>query len=408
VALFVPDPEDFDPQDLISDLSFELAERYRDVEDQLIAEIAQRAYRDLDLAARLPTDPGGLGLTAADRRQQNRILAELAANRARAIRELQEQAVAMIEQLRSGASAEAFVRIAVEQGEAAAVASLGLGGVRGSLAQIPALTAYSSTYSVAGAIVAVSLQNRLEALNERITRYPQDAYQRIVALTSPKTILGVNTQLRSQQEIVRNFLRAGIDGFTDRSDRRWSIGAYAEMASRTSAQRAMNDATAYRLQQGGLNLGTITGGFDACDKCAPWIGKIISLDGSPAGPRTLPHATQNTTVTIYVAGSLDDARAAGWGHPNDRCGISGYHVGLPVPQADFEYNAKADAERQEQRALEREVRAAKRDLATAPNDIERRRAHRDIAAAQAELRDFTRRTGRHRQSYREQLGFSGG
>jgi len=39
-------------------------------------------------------------------------------------------------------------------------------------------------------MVALSLESRLEVLNQRLTRYPQDAYQRIMALYSPNTLLG--------------------------------------------------------------------------------------------------------------------------------------------------------------------------------------------------------------------------
>src|SRR5690606_16035832 len=91
--------------------------------------------------------------------------------------------------------------------------------------------------------LALSLQSRLEILNQRITRYPQDVYQHIVSLTAPTTLLGVTTSLVQQQETVRRFLREGVDAFVDRAGRTWRIGSYAEMAGRTAVARAYTDAS---------------------------------------------------------------------------------------------------------------------------------------------------------------------
>lgn len=81
---------------------------------------------------------------------------------------------------------------------------------------------------------------------------------------------------------------------------------------------------------------------------------------------------------------------------------------MSASQADFKYNEAAETERERHRELERDARAAKRREATAMDDLERRKASRDVADAQAELHEFTRDTGRKRQSYREQLHFADG
>jgi hypothetical protein len=79
-----------------------------------------------------------------------------------------------------------------------------------------------------------------------------------------------------------------------------------------------------------------------------------------------------------------------------------------VPQSDTTYDPIGEKERAEQRRLEREIRAAKRLEATALNDTDRARAAAQVRAAQGDMRDFIRSTGRNRQSYREQLGFADG
>lgn len=390
MALFKPNPEAEAAEEIIEQLSLTLARTYRDAEDTLIREVAARAIRDMRLASQLDT---------ADARARNRLLAELAAYRATAARELQGEAVALVERLRRSGLAERIIEIAAREGEAAAVAQMGLAATHGAV---------TGTASQATAMVALNLQNRLEILNQRITRYPQDAYQRIIALYSPQTILGVTTSRQQQAAAVQRFLAEGIPAFTDRAGRRWTIGAYAEMSGRTSVNRAYNDAGVWRQQQSGLNLVTVVRGLDSCRKCAAWAGKILSTDGTPAGPVILPHQTEDRSVAVQVDGTVEGARASGWGHPNCRCRLVPYMPGLTIPQADTTYDEAAEKERAEQRSLEREIRAAKRREASAMTDTDRARAARDVRDAQHDMREFIARTGRKRQSYREQLHFADG
>lgn len=400
MARFRPDPNR-SLEDIVEDLGREIAARYRDVEDEMILEVAVRAQRDMELSAELPDAPAGGGLTVAERRRQNRILADLAAHRAVAFRDLAALGALVGDRLRSAHLAEKVIGIAAMEGEAAASASLGF--AERPLRAVP----FTSTASQSVAMVALSLESRLEVLAQRITRYPRDAYQRIVSIYTPSTLLGLTTSRQQQARIVQRFLAEGITGFTDRSGRNWTIGAYAEMAGRTSVARAFNDAGVWRMQQSGINLGTIVGSLDACRRCAPWIGKVVSFDGR-TGDIELPHSTRDETVTVHIDGTLDQARAQGWGHPNCRDKVVAYQPGLTVPQAAFQYDRAAEQERQEQRRLEREIRAAKRRQASALTDADRRRAARDVADAQADMRGFIEKTGRKRQSAREQLRFADG
>lgn len=408
MALFVPNPDGDPVEELIEQLALDIASRYAGAEDELIREVAIRARRDLELQSRLPEAPGGLGLTAAERRRQNRLLAELAADRARALRELQFAAAGVVEKLRRENLAVRVVEIAAREGEAAAAARLGLAGISpAAFPGAPLARTAGSTATQAVAAIAFSLESRLEVMNQRLTRYPQDAYQRIMALYSPTTILGVTTSRVQQAQAVQRFLSEGVRDFTDKSGRRWTIGAYAEMAGRTTVNRAFNDAGVWRMQQSGIDLVTVVRGLDSCKKCAEWAGKILSTTGV-VGPVTLPHATRTASVTVNVAATVDQARAAGWNHPNCRCRLVPFMAGLTVPQADTTYDEAGEKERAEQRRLEREIRAAKRKEAVAMGDVAARRAHAEVLDAQADMRAFIRETGRKRQSYREQLHFADG
>jgi len=398
MAKFQP-ADDFDLEAFIEQLGIDLGDMYRDVEDELIAEIAKRAYEDLDLQARDPGSPFNRAMTVGDRRAQNIARAELAQHRSQAITELRRIAQQRIAEIRAAGQTEEFVRLAAEYGESAAAAQLGVTG------RVAPITPGMGGGTVAE--VALSLQSRLDVLNQRILRYPQDEYQRIVSIVAPRTLLGATTALQQQKQTVRMFLSKGITGFTDRGGRDWSIGAYAEMAGRTAVNRAFNDAGVARMQASGFQYVTIHGGSDTCPRCAPWIGKVLASGGAPIGTVEMQHATDGSTISVYVAGTLDQARAEGWNHPNCRCRPVAYSPGLQVQQAGFQetYDPSRFEESQKQRALEREVRAAKRDLSTASNDLERKRADRDLRDAQGALREFTAKTGRTRRNYREQLHF---
>lgn len=418
MAVFKPSVEREAAEDFVESLSRDLAARYAGAEDELIREVAARAYRDLELA-QLPVDaPGGLGLTVGQRRQQNKVLAELATYRAKALRDLQTKAVQVVERLQSEELARRIINIAATEGEAAAAAQLGFANrVPTNVVPIPLLgssTAISATTLTGTATQAVgslvfSLQSRLDIMNQRLTRYPRDAYQRIVSMHTPSTLLGVTTSRVQQSAAVQQFLSEGITGFVDRRGRRWTIGAYAEMAGRTSVNRAYNDAGIWRMGQAGIHLVSIAGAIDACANCAPWIGKVLSTDGTPAGIIELPNTATKGQVSVTVAGTLDDARNAGWGHPNDRCRPIPYLPGTSQPKT-VTYDPAAEKERATQRQRERSIRSAKRRAATTdPNDrVAQQRAQKKVLEAQKSMRDFLGETGRNRSSYREQLGFSDG
>lgn len=403
MAQFLPDPAGYVADELIEQLGAELAARYADAEDVLIREIAKRSYRDIALQAALQeatlTAEQRTGLQSAAAR--NRALAELSAYRAQTIRELQFLAVETVDKIRRAGYAQQIIDIAAREGEQAAAARLKMAK------RLPQTTALTGNASQAVASLTLDLSSRLEVLNQRITRYPQDAYQQVISFTASNTLLGTQTSRAAQQQAVQRFLAQGITGFVDKADRNWRIGSYAEMAGRTAVARAYNDAGIWRQQQSGLMLSVIVGSLDACKRCAPWIGKIVSTDGT-TGTVTLPHATEDTDVTVTIDGSLDDARGAGWGHPNDRCQCVAYLPGLSVPQADFKYDEQADKDRTHQRELEVGIRAAKRSASVAGDDLAQRKADNKVKNLQSELRDFTARTGRPRANYREQLHFADG
>lgn len=351
------------PGEVIDDLGHAIAERYRRIADAL----EEQLRRALDAAIESPPD---------------------VAARLRAARELEEQARALVATMPPDEVARAVASIM--SGEASAE-------VARQLLQIPSLAGSTVTAGGLWAVAAVEIELRdtLRALNARILRAPVDAYQRMTATTVVDVLAGRSTWEQVQRRQVDQYLADGIAGFVDRGGRRWRIGSYAEMATRTAAARAWRDQSVASMAAAGIETFTPVIGADACAECGAWVGKVLTTSG-PTGRIVTQHAITGEPTELVVDGTLDEARAAGWGHPNCRCVLV---VALPGMSrgAVTTYDPEREAARDDMRSLERDVRAAKRD-----GDAD------EVKAAQAALRDHTREHGLRRRYWREQLAFAGG
>lgn len=388
MPIFIFDPTGYTPEEIMEELGTLLAITYEGAETRLLAEAVQRADKILELQ-----DQGKISQQVA--------LQKLAVERATALKSLREHSEAIVQQLRDENLAETLVKYAAEHGSEAAINQLNL------IKHLPVSTGFTGSAVTAVTALQLDLHNRLENLNQRILRLPNDIYQKVLAENAPALVLGLDTSLQTQKTIVRKFLNQNVTVFTDRSGRNWRIGSYAEMAGRTAAQRSWSDAAVYRMRQAGLDLVTPVVGYDGCEMCHNWSGKIISIGGMGAGTYQLEHGIEDRTVTVTVAGSLWEARNQGFQHPNCRCTLKAYIPGVTT-LSESSYNPEAEAAAKKQRALEREIREAKREAALAPDDATRRRAQEDIYRSQQKLKEHLNETGRTRQSYREQLHFADG
>jgi hypothetical protein len=119
------------------------------------------------------------------------------------------------------------------------------------------------------------------------------------------TILG-ETRRAATKRMVDELLEKGVTAFVDKGGTNWSLGRYAEMVARTTSREATNQGLQNRLAERGHDLVEISSHGGACELCAPWEGKVLSLSGKTEGYETVA-----------------DAEAAGLFHPN--C----VHVAMP-------------------------------------------------------------------------------
>jgi len=232
-----------------------------------------------------------------------------------------------------------------------------------------------------------------------------DSYQQIISTPAALNASGVITRRKATQDALNGFAARGIDGFTDKAGRTWHIDTYAEMATRTGAAHALRTAYESELIARGEDLVIVTGNTYTCRLCAPWQDKVLSLTGLyPAGVHRLPSAVGDGYVTVHVAGTMEEARAAGLHHPNCTHSEGLYLPGATViePGTMGVRDAETYDASQRQRALEREIRKHKRLLVAAITGEAESKARAAIRGYQAQIRELLAEHPKlQRKRYRE-------
>lgn len=254
-------------------------------------------------------------------------------------------------------------------------------------------------------VIASDLNRVLADLPALALRNAFDSYQQIISTPAALNATGVLTRRKATQDALNGFAARGIDGFTDKAGRTWHIDTYAEMATRTGAAHSLRAAYEGELIARGEDLVLVTGNTYTCRLCAPWQDKVLSLTGLyPAGTHHLPSAVGDGYVTVHVAGTMEEARAAGLHHPNCTHSEGLYLPGATViePGTMGVRDAETYEASQKQRALEREIRKHKRLLVAAITGEAESKARAAIRGYQAQIRELLAEHPKlQRKSYRE-------
>ncbi|MBK6018515.1 phage capsid protein [Streptomyces sp. MBT53] len=225
------------------------------------------------------------------------------------------------------------------------------------------------------------------ATHRGILRAVIDTFRAVVSRVAATPLLGTGTRRQAVQDALREFANAGIRAFVDKAGRRWSLPSYAEMAVRTATARAATEAHMRTLAEHGVDLVIVSNAPRECPLCRPWERKVLTIAG-PSGPRTVEveHAVEDgRMVRVDVAGSLDEARAAGLQHPNCRHSVSSYTPGLTTVE-DAEPDPDGYEAGQRQRAIERNIRKWRRREAAATTPEEKRACAAKVRAWQGNMR----------------------
>lgn len=368
---------------LAEDLTRTLVDLYAGLEQQIVADIARRLKAGI-------TAPDWAGQKLASVNDLRNAIQQL-------IRKLNTDSAGAVEQA---------VVFAFARGGAAALDELAKAGYLDA----KQVAAIRQSLPGAEAInrVALSLASTLQGTHLRILRWGLDSYRDVIATAAlPKVLAGTTTRLAAAQHAWERLLGQGITGFVDKAGRRWQLASYVEMATRTGVAQAAVQGHLDRLGDAGIDLVQVSDAPQECERCRPWEGKVLDRIG-PGGRHTVEveHATiDHHMVRVEVAGSVVEAIAAGFMHPNCRHSINAYLPGItkiPTNTAD----PAGDEARQQLRALERAVRKAKTQAAGALDPAQARMYEAKVRDLQGQIRDHiaTAPTALFRQRHREQIG----
>jgi len=292
---------------------------------------------------------------------------------------------------------EAAISAAADQGAQEAARQLG------RLEFGDTVPAFDRTHRAMLDQIAASVLDRVTPAHGAALRATSDAYRDIVSRVLPRMAVGADTRLSATQRAMWAFADRGITGFTDVAGRRWSLSSYVEMAVRTGSARAAVAAQLEATRAAGSELVIVNGSGDRCEKCRPWHGKVLAI-GSSREVRVEHPFIDGQFETTTADATLNEARSAGLLHPQCRCSLSTFTPGVtrrPEPARD---NGQYAA-RQQQRAIERQIRAWKQREAAALDDGARKHARTGVRGAEARMRDHLKANpDLRRLRQREQIG----
>ena len=182
----------------------------------------------------------------------------------------------------------------------------------------------------------------------------------VMGKSSTKVVMGHMSLQEATRKTIRELARKGIPAFVDKAGREWSPEAYVMMDMRSTLANTARAAQDMRCDQYGIKLIEISSYMGARPKCAKVQGKIFSRDGTSG-------------VTMDGAGGkiyYTPLSETSYGEPDGIFGINCGHVQYPFApginfQRYFPYPEEENAERykqfQRQRAMERDIRATKRE-----------------------------------------------
>lgn len=239
-------------------------------------------------------------------------------------------------------------------------------------------------------------------LTEIVTRI--STTQEILNVAAGETITGVSTLNQAVRDGVKKMVENGLTGFIDHGGHHWSPEAYVTMDVRTTMANAARAAVWERQEQYGNDLYQVSQHDGARPLCYPWQGKVISRDDISREVQD----DEGNTVHVYAQSETS------YGEPAGLFGINCGHYPIPFipgfsrvrpPNQDKEKNDKEYEESQQQRALERNLRAERRDLnvlkAQGADDELIKAQRLRVNNARTELDTFCEETGRARRKIRE-------
>lgn len=296
----------------------------------------------------------------------------------------------------AAAAIQAAIDSAYEVGGASALRDVG--------AAVPHAAASPDSRAAAVVALATDTVRGVTSGQAAILRAVDDVYRDVIAQAVSQVVTGTMTRERAVQGALEHFLGKGLTSIPTRRGT-MDLATYATMAVRTATVRSAISGQVDTGRAMGLDLVVIHPGPRACGICDRWARAILTTGGR-VGQLQLPDLRRGGEIEVKVDATLDEARAAGWGHPNCRCGLHTYLPG--VTQADIierpEWDAEGYQAQQQQRGIERQIRGWKTREAIAVTPEAKAEARQRVKAWQGAMREhLEQHSDLKRQSGREQI-----
>ena len=229
-------------------------------------------------------------------------------------------------------------------------------------------------------------------------RLTDDVYRQTVNRVQLAMATGSITYEKAVDMAVADFLAQGINCIEYKDGRRVNIADYVRMVLRTTSTRAALQGKSERFKAQGYDT-VLVSSYGMCSKtCLPWQGRVYINDAFMdwQGETKLENGVK-FGKSLYCGKwfpLLSSAIEHGLFHPNCRHSINLYIEGVtnltePMDNSEIERRYKAE---QAQRALEREVRKAKRKVEGSLDPADVKKAKDELREAQKNVRDYINET----------------
>lgn len=273
---------------------------------------------------------------------------------------------------------------------------------QGLLQTAPDINVSASIKSVLNAYSRQAI-DKFNLTNTTMLHQSEQAYRNIINKVTFAVSSGGISRQEAIAQAISEFAEQGLPGLIDRAGRPWTPEAYTSMVIKTTVHNTALAAADARMSDYGVDVFEVSVVTGARPLCAPYQGKLIGTNGSGETEDADGHRLH------YMA--LSDTS---YGKPAGLFGINCHHTKSPwisgyakktyQPTQDEAENAKKYAESQKQRAIERDIRKAKRkaDMLDAAG-LDNSDAKARVRAQQARMRQFISDTGRTRRPDREHV-----
>ena len=225
-------------------------------------------------------------------------------------------------------------------------------------------------------------------------RLTDDVYRQTVNRVQLAMSTGSISYGQAVDMAVADFLTQGINCIEYKDGRRVNIADYVRMVLRTTSTRAALQGKSAKFKAQGYDT-VLVSSYGMCSKtCLPWQGRAYIedtfsyWDGEVEERNGILYGKSHYCDKWFPL--LSSAIEKGLFHPNCRHSINQYIDGVtklpePVDNSDIERRYKLE---QRQRALEREVRKAKRKVEGFTDAENIKKAKTELREAQRQVREY--------------------